>query len=276
MLNAINKLCIAGALTLMLGACGGGDRDEASKLLSQSEAAVASGNYSGALTLLDTLNSRYSEEIAVRRDGLRVRAMAMEGLARDSISAADTALAQATIDVEEYAPKFRHVDSSVGLEGYYLPTGVNEKVMTTSGIQARVSDKGFFYIVANVQGRSIGLNRIELIDGLNSVSSAELSPVRIIKVEGSESASFNPEELEAFSSWLISNPKPTKAILRGTKGSVDVKLSPSMAEELVLCVRYSEALQAHRIASIKREKYERMLATARDQIANLMPAQEQK
>ena len=270
MFNAINKTLLAAlGLSLALASCSDKEREGAAALYSDADAAVKAGNYGGALVMLDTLNSRYAGQTEIRKDALRLRAMAMEGVATDSIAAGSRALAEATVRVEEWRPKFRHVDSSVGLEGYFLPVGVSEKVMTATGIQPRVSDKGFFYIVANVQGKSIGLQSIEFVDGAASVSSSSISPSRIIKVEGSESASFNPEELEGIGAWVADHPGTSKIVLRGSKGSADVKVNDKLRMQIVDCYEYSRALQAQRLASLRREKYERMLATARDQIANL-------
>lgn len=266
---AINKAIIPLLALVLLCSCSDSEKDSALELYTKSENAIGEHRLPAALELLDTLDARYPKQVTIRRDAMRLRAKIMEGIAMDSIGAADAALAEATLRVQEWAPKFRHVDSSVGLEGYFLPKGVDEKVMMKSGIQARVSDKGFFYIVANVQGKSIGLKAIELLSGADRVTSAEISPARIIKVEGSESASFNPEELEAIGPWLETHAAPSMLILAGTKGDVKVKLTASQGAELKDCYNYSMALQAQRRASIRREKFERMLATARDQLANL-------
>jgi len=277
MLNAINKTLIASvvAAACSLAACSDKELDGAMALYQAAETGIGEARYSEALATLDTLNARYPEQTQVRRDALRLRALAMQGLALDSISSGSEALAAATIDREARDPEFRHVDSSVGLEGYFLPKGVDEKVMIGTCIQPRVSDKGFFYIVANVQGRSIGLRAIEFVDGAESASSADISPAIIILVEGSESASFNPEELEGIGEWLLAHPGASKIVLKGSKSNASVKLDPKMRSQLVKCYEYSRALQAQRLASLKREKYERMLATARDQLANL-PAPGQK
>ncbi len=263
------KLLAAGLMALSLVSCSDKERDGASRLVSEADAAIENRNFSGAITLLDTLNTRYPSQTEIRRKALRLRAQAMEGIAIDSIQSADAALAEATIRREELDTHFRHVDSNVGLEGYFIPKGAPEKVMTTTGIQPRVSEKGFFYIVANVQGRSIGLSSIEFVDGATSVSSAEISPARVIKVEGSESASFNPEDLEGVGEWLSVHPGASKLVLKGSKGSVNVKVDDKMRTQLAECFTYSKALQSQRLASLHREKYERMLATARDQLANL-------
>lgn len=271
MYNVTSKTFIIIALLFACVSCADKEKEGASELYTQCNEAISQKNYAGALVLLDTLNTRYPKQTEIRRQAMALKAKAMEGIALDSISVADAALAQATITCEEWLPKFRHVDSSVGLEGYFLPNGIDEKVMTGNAVQARVSDKGYFYMVVNVQGKSIGLNSLELCSGADCITSSAISAARVIKVEGSESASFNPEELEGFGEWLRRNPKPDKAVLVGTKGKVTVKLTPKQAAEIADCYEFSQALLNMRSASIKREKFERMLATARDQIANLAP-----
>ncbi len=277
MLNAINKaLAACIILSGALSACGDKDRDGATALYTQAEAAIDGTNYTGALVILDTLNTRYPAQTEIRKDGLRLRALAMQGIASDSISASSKELAKATLRREEWDGKFRHISSTVGLEGYYIPVGASEKVMTATGIQPRVSEKGFFYIVANVQGQAIGLHSIEFIDGAESVSSEPISKARIVKVEGSESASFNPEELEAIGPWLKNHPRASKLVFKGSRKNVTVKLSDKLRSQLTDCYEYASALQAQRRASIHREKFERMLATARDQLANMPAPQDSK
>ncbi|MDE6120719.1 MAG: hypothetical protein K2F63_02910, partial [Muribaculaceae bacterium] len=186
MFKGINRIIYAAAIAVVLAACSDKEKEGASQLYAESQQELDNQNYAAALVLLDTLNSRYPAQTQIRRDALRLRAQAMEGIAVDSISVIDRERAEAMLALEDIRPRFRHVDSSVGLDGYFLPVGVSDQVMTATGIQPRVSDKGLFYIVANVQGRSIGLKAIEFVDGHDNISSAPLSPSRIIRVEGSE------------------------------------------------------------------------------------------
>lgn len=276
MYNVINKALAACLLAASLTACTDKEREGATELYTQAEQQIEASNYSGALVLLDTLNNRYPAQTDIRRNGLRLRAMAMEGIAKDSLSAGSGRLAEATLEVDRLRPKFRHVASNVGLDGYFIPTGAPEKVMTSTGIQPRVSEKGFFYVVVNVQGKSIGFSSLEFVDGAESVSSSAISPSRVVRVEGSESASLNPEDLETAGPWLAAHPGVSKVILHGSKGSTTVKIDSKLASQLVECYLYAAALQAQRLASVKQEKYERMLATSRDQIANMPVAEQEK
>ena len=78
MLNATIKSIAATVLAaLALASCGDKDKAGATELFSQSEAAIASGDYAGAMTLLDTLNSRYAGQTEIRRQSLRLRAVSM-------------------------------------------------------------------------------------------------------------------------------------------------------------------------------------------------------
>lgn len=269
MFNAISRYFCASAILLAITACGNADRDSAKALLDESRQAVEKHDYNKAFELIDTLNVRYRTQTEVRHEALVLRAQAMEGMAIDSISAGDRALAEATLALDAFDGRFRHIESTVGLDGYFLPEGVSDKVMTATGIQPRVSEDGHFYIVANVQGRSIGLESIEFTANGNTKSSSVLSPSRVVSVEGSEIASFTPEDLEGLAQWLIANPDITRCTLHGSKGNIDVKLSSAAKKQLVECAAYSQALQAKRLALVHREKYERMLAAARDQLANM-------
>ena len=269
----IKPLILAAAALLMLVSCGDKDRQGAEELMTRTETEISGGNYSGALVLLDTLNQRYPAQTDVRRQALRLRARAMEGLVSDSISEVSRALAEATVAVDQWKGKFRHVESSVGLDGYYIPEGASQKVMNATGIEPRVSEKGLFYIVANVQ-KNIGLRSVEFTDGVSSVSSSEISPARVVSVEGCQTASFNPEDLEGVGEWFADRSgKGLKVIFHGSKGNATAAIDAKLRNNFVDCYQYSTALRAPELSSIKREKFERMLATARDQLAN-PPAEE--
>lgn len=255
----------------MLAACSG-DKKEAGELYALSEEAIAAGHYEQALTLLDTLNARYPAQVEVRRNALGLRARAMEGLAIDSITEADARLAAATLAVDSLGQQFRHVAAPApGMDGFWLPKGVNERAMATTGIQARVSDDGYLYLVASLNGKRIGLKAIELRAGDASYTSEAISQARLVTVGNSESASFNQEELEGLGAWLKEHPGANKIVFIGSRRNHQAPLNAATRSELALCSEYAQALQAKRLASVLREKYERRLRTARDQMANNTP-----
>lgn len=279
MYNATNKfitgIC-AVALAVIIAttsSCGGNSREEAAhQLYGNIEGLIDTRNYTGALELLDTLDTRYADLTALRRQALRLRVRAIEGQALDSISEGDARLCSAKMVVDSLQGGFRFVESPVGLEGYYVEKGASDKVLNSTGIQPRITEDGLFYIVANIQGRNIGLESLVFTDGAENVVSSPAPASRLVSVEGSELLSFKPEEVTPVALWLKDHPGTSKYALKGCKGTIDMKLSPELRRSIVATASYALAMQNLKMASVKREKFERRLQIARDQLAN-MPAE---
>lgn len=266
------KLIAAAFLCVIVAACGG-KRDDAAELLNQCETAIGASQYSQALELLDTLNARYPEQVEIRQQGLLLRARAMEGIAIDSIQAADVELAQATIAVDSLSSLFKHVDAPTqGMDGYYVPRDATAGLMTATGLRGRVNEDGYMQLDVNVQGRKIGLKGVHFKTGDDVWTSGTVSSAGLVSVGGNESITLRQELIPDMASWLRSH-NDVKIVYRGSQGEVSLNMTASTRSELLACSDYAHALQAKRRADIHREKYERMLQTARDQIANLTPAE---
>lgn len=278
MYNATNKfittICTAAlaAVIAAISSCGGHSREEAAhQLYGNIEGLIDTHNYTGALDLLDTLDTRYADLTALRRQALRLRVRAIEGQALDSISEGDTRLCAAKMAVDSLKEGFRFVESPVGLEGYYVEKGASDKVLNSTGIQPRITEDGLFYIVANIQGRNIDLESIVFTDGAENAVSSPAPASRLVSVEGSELLSFKPEEVTPVALWLKDHPGASKYVLKGSRSSIDMKLTPELRHSIVATATYALAMQELKMASVKREKFERRLQIARDQLAN-MPA----
>lgn len=276
MFKGICKILAAGAVAAGMAACGDAGAEGARTLLAQTDSAIAAANYNQAIAFLDTLNARHRDQTEARREGLRLRAIAIEGLARDSIEIAATELSAATAALDSLRPDFEHIAGPAGVEGFFLPKGTSAAVMGTTSVQGRVDEQGYFYVVVNVSGRKPGISSLRITAGPDSWHSGDIAAARIVDVGSSQSASFSPEDVDGLGEWLIAHPQASKITIVGRRGDTDVRLTPALRRELTATAAFARALQRQRLASIHREKYERMLATARDQIANLteVPADE--
>ena len=92
MFNAANKTIAALMIAAALVSCGENNKEKAQALLDEASSLVERGDYGAAIEVIDTLDTRYAKEIDVRKQGLLCRARAVEGLAKDSIIAADDML----------------------------------------------------------------------------------------------------------------------------------------------------------------------------------------
>lgn len=243
----------------------------AQSLLSEAETAVEAKNYDTAMTLLDSLNTAYREQLDVRRQSERVRAAAIEGVTIDSIETCDYRLATLQLQADSLSAAFRRVEGTRGLEGYRVDNMVySADRLNATCVQPRLSDDGYLYLVANLQGRRIGLNALAVAAGADRVTSGTASADRLVAVEGSELLSLRQEEVADMARWLSSHSaaKDISIEFIGTKGSHKARLSAATAAAIVRTYAYARVLQEQRAQTILREKLERTLATARDHRAN--------
>lgn len=92
---------------------------------------------------------------------------------------------------------------------------------------------------------------------------------RRIDSEGAELAVFRQEEITDLLEALDrAEGTPAKIHIDGSKGSVEVKLTPALRKALTDSWHYAMARQELRSALIERERIERTLQTARDHRAN--------
>lgn len=275
MFNAANKSIAAVLIAAALVSCGENNKEKAQALLDEASSLVECGNYSAAIEVIDTLDCRYAKEIEVRKQGMLYRARAVEGLAKDSIIAADDMLTCSLQQIEVREKDFEHVELPNGIDGYFIAKSIYDKnAMNKTGIQPRVDDsEGYFQLAVNIHGRKIGFERVSVNDGGNVVTTVAVKPERLVSVEGSELVVLTQEEATPLVEALKANPAIDEYKLCGSKGTIPVKLTPKMREAIVGSYEYAMSLQASRLAQIKREKFERQLQMARDQIANSLPSQ---
>ncbi len=272
MFNAANKTIAAVMIAAAMASCGDSDKEKAAALLGEASALVERGDYGAAIEVIDTLDVRYAGEIEIRKEGLLCRARAVEGLAKDSIIAVDDMLARSIQQIDERENDFRYIEMPNGIDGYLIAKSIYDtNAMNKTGIQPRIDgSEGYFQLAVNIRGRKIGFERVSVSDGSNVVTTVGINPSRLVTVEGSEMVVLTQEEATPLVEALRAAAGISEYKLCGPKGTVTVKLTPKLRDAIVDSYDYARSMQANRLAQIKREKFERQLQMARDQIANSM------
>ena len=273
MFNAANKFLAATLAVAALSACTSEAERRAAAaedLRSQAESMVAAGNYDSAMSLLDSIDSAYREQTEVRRNSLATRAAAIEGNTLQLIGPAEERLARAQLRTDSLSAMFIHVDGPRGLEGYNVAKELAGKDVTAAtGIQPRLDSEGYLSIAAVVKGKNIGLNSLSVTTSRGTIQTEPQGSDRVVNSEGTELASFRQEEVaDVLQALAEASATTAKMHLDGSKGSVEIKLTPDMRTALVRSWEYAMALQELRAAHIERERLERVLHTARDHRAN--------
>ncbi len=263
LIAAISGCCIVAAATT---SCSGDKnrQERASQLLEQARSLVAAHSYDSAMSVLDTLDVSYRDCLDQRKEGTTVRLTALSNLTRDSLASAEQQMLVAKTELDELQPKFKKIDIA-GTDGYYVYSKTfSGSEMNKTGLQSRVDDQGYLFVIANVSGKNLNLRTLEF----NGVST---QPGQSMKVEGSEIMSLSQEQTSEFVNALAQATAPAIVKLNGSKGKVDVKLSASELEAIRITQQYANALQRVRKLSITLEKLERQLAKINDNIANQIP-----
>lgn len=235
-------------------------REKADALLSQARTLLADRAYDSALVVLDTLDISYRDCLEQRRIGTSLRLETLAALSRDSLAAAEARLRGVTAEIESLAPGFRKVEIP-GTAGYTVDKDVYSGTeMNTSGIQARIDEDGYCFVIANVASRRIGLRSIRVGDVVTPAGHS-------IEVEGSEIMSVNQENAAALLELLSSGTDKINVELVGSRGKVAVTLTPRQRRAIADTWRYARALQQKRTLDIRLEKLERQIARLSDQLA---------
>lgn len=239
----------------------------AREILAQVKELKDAGQYYQALDLIDTLNISCRECVAQRREAVDLKREMLISLTEDSI-AADEAIRPALTDsVEKMKSDFIEVKTE-GTRGFFVHKDAfkgNETAVT--GIQARIDDQGYFFIIANVASRKIGLQ------GLRYGNVTTL-PYECIATPGGEMISLMQEYVSDFAQALAQAPAGAASItLYGTKGDAKVKLSAAQVNAFRKTWQYAQAAQHLRSANIQREKLERRLDLLNSHTAQDTPEQ---
>lgn len=257
------KTLILCAVVALTAACGGSDtrQTQAQSLLDQAREAVAAKNYDTAFARLDTLDKSYRDCLDQRRAGTRLRSEAIRDLTLDSIGANDALLTRLQQQVDASMRDFRHVDVA-GTQGYDVyAADMARWDLNKTGLQARVDPDGYFFMVVNLAGRTVGLCGIE--------AAGATASGRSTAVEGSEIMNIGQEAARPLAEALQGAQAPVKVTLRGSRGTSSLNLDAKALAALQATWRYAQARQDLRLNLIRRERLERRLSTARDILANL-------
>ena len=261
MFNAIKSIFII-VLLLSFTACKNNSRQEtAADILEQARSEKEAKNYPAAIALLDTIDTSYSDCIDARREGSRLRIETRIAQASDSLAVYESARPERQERVDRLSVDFIKIGMQ-GTDGYYVhnKSFTNEE-MNSTGIQARVDDKGYFFVAVNLSGRKIGLNALRYNDIISL-------PMESLIVENSEIMSLPQECVTVLSQAIANAPEgPLNLELIGKKGKVPVTLSAKQAESYRQTWIYANAVQDLLKANVRQEKFERLISLLQKQLS---------
>lgn len=276
MFNALNK-SLSFVTLLALAACGNSSQQEATNLLGQAQGAYDIGNYQQALDLIDSIKSAYPQEIEVRRQALHLSRKAIEGLNVKLLAQADSSMVVLQARGDSLKNLLTWVSNPV--EGYYVAKGVNPASATsTTGLQARMSPDGMFYLISCLKGRSVKSTSVSVISGDHSVTTPAVAHdgERNDRSMGAEVITFIGSECDELGAFVLDNlGKPMTLAFNGAT-TYTVPLTTKQIEEIATVYDCALTLRRFKVAAIEKERLSRTVDIARSQAAETFVEEPEK
>lgn len=267
------KAILASAAATLLVACSGSkENPDARALMDEATSAFGAADYNRATSLLDSLQKAFPGELTIQREGMTLRPRVIEKLAEIRIASIDSATIADNATMERIKPLLKWVKTPGMIEGYWTDAkAYNPSFMNGTGIEARVSEIGQFYIVSSASPQ---LKHTAIaVSGPKGEAATQAVPYdgeSNYRIGGGEVITFSPEQSDTIGvvadENLSAGATPLTLKFLGGKAK-SLKLSQAQAQGIVNAYRYSQALVRARDNQVQRQKLEKTIEIARRQLA---------
>lgn len=265
---------IAGLAIAGSGCSSKSENPDARNLLAKAENDFNSGNYASSIALLDSLQKTFPAETALQREAMAMRPKVIEAEATKALAAVDSTYNADIETLKSLKTQLKWIKTPGMIEGYWIaPEVYRSDFMNTTGIEARVSEIGEFYIVSsvnpagNLKHQSIGLKTSAGNARTQNVAHDGESNYRI---GGAEVITFSPAQSDTIGMVARNAVEANQAagasvIFYGVKGEKSVKISPAVLKGIGKAYAYSAATIRARDLQVERERLNRTIEIARRQ-----------
>lgn len=267
--------CLIAGLAIAGSGCSSkSENPDARNLLAKAENDFNSGNYASSIALLDSLQKTFPAETALQREAMAMRPKVIEAEATKALAAVDSTYNADIETLKSLKTQLKWIKTPGMIEGYWIaPEVYRSDFMNTTGIEARVSEIGEFYIVSsvnpagNLKHQSIGLKTSAGNARTQNVAYDGESNYRI---GGAEVITFSPAQSDTIGMVARNAVEANQAagasvIFYGVKGEKSVKISPAVLKGIGKAYAYSAATIRARDLQVERERLNRTIVIARRQ-----------
>lgn len=278
MYNAANNIktfaVVALATTAMsLGSCGGNTDDGAHTLVDSIHRCIAIGNYEHAYALMDSLNTRYPDSIALRKAIMAEKAQAQANQARSMLPKYIARVDSLTVAIDDASKDFitRQTSSTMGSYLVHRNATNIDLAANRNAIQPRVVDMDTPWLIATTLVSSKAPISLSIKDASgNILAQTAISDDACVHSDDAWRFNVGPEAATPLANALQAyHGKGTSAVVTDAAGkSHSISISAALAEAIVAS-EHLASLQSQLFYARKTcEKLQRRLQLARDQQAN--------
>lgn len=263
----IAAVTLAAAGAFCLTSCGGGDSEAAAKCLADAQTMLNERDFAGALAELDSLDARYPREADARRQAIAMRPRIIEAQSLAELQTADSLIAVLTLRSDSLKATLQHVSDA--FEGYYTTKALAGKVPAqASGLYARMTTEGVYTVVAS-STKAAKSTAVTLTADGQSVTTPEVAEdgERNDRSRGVEIINFMPAECDTLGVFAADHAGAKFTLTFQGAKPWSMPLPQEQAAALADVYRASKVYTALRHETLRKERLERLLQVARNQMA---------
>ena len=271
MYNVVTKILLP-LVGFFVVSCGASDKQNAEKLLEEAENSINSGNYGVALNLLDSIDGVYPSQVEIRRKAMHIRPKAIEGATLKELEKNDSIIATLLVKYNAISSNFETINDKRLVEPYIIAKKANKSLFETTGIQARITTNGEFYVISSLVGIAIKHTSISFICEGNEVSTsiAEYDGDRNYRSGSTEMITFLNNECDTLGVFARANLGKTITLRFNGVKNKNVKMSKEDIQSFALTHEYASVISDLKSAFRRKEFLDQQLLLARDQIARTL------
>lgn len=271
MYNVVTKILLP-LVGFFVVSCGASDKQDAEKLLEEAENSINSGNYGVALSLLDSIDGVYPSQVEIRRKAMHIRPKAIEGVTLKELENNDSIIATLQVKYNAISSNFETINDKRLVEPYIIAKKANKSLFETTGIQARITTNGEFYVISSLVGTPIKHTSISFICGSNEVSTstAKYDGDRNYRSGSTEMITFLNNECDTLGVFARANLGKTITLRFNGVKNKNVKMSKEDIQSFALTHEYASVISDLKSAFRRKEFLDQQLLLARDQIARTL------
>lgn len=266
-------------VALLLFSCGGkSENPQARALLDSAQSSYDRHDASAAMVYLDSLQKSFPDQTGVQREAMALRPKVIALLTQSRLDSVDASIKADLATLSNLKPKLKWVKTPGMIEGYWIaPELYRADFMNTTGIEARVSEIGEFYIVSSVNPAG-GLRHVSVemqtSDGSAATPAVVYDGESNYRISGGEVITFSPEQSVAIGELAMKTAegKPSASanvVFHGAKGRKTMKMSAAQLQGVARAYAYSAAMIRAREAQVEQERLKRTAEIAQRQAAAL-------
>ena len=278
MYNAVNNvkaiaLVALATATISLGSCSGNADNGAHVLVDSIHQYIAAGNYEQAYALMDSLNVRYPDSIALRKAIMAEKAQAQVSQAQSLLPVWIARADSLTVAINEASKDFvsRQTSSVMGSYRVHHNAANIDLAANRNAIQPRVVDEDMPWLIAATIISAKAPTALFLRDTSgNTLAQAAISADACVHSDGAWRFNIGPETAELLAQALQAHSgKSISAIFPDAAGKTHPIAVNATLAEAIIASEHLATLQTQLFYARKNcEKLQRRLQLARDQQAN--------